>query len=62
MAERDLLFLDDLIPQLAAYNPNTAESQQREFIAQFYRSLNAPSSESATASSAFPLTAQNSWP
>lgn len=45
MAQRDLLFLDDLVPQLAAYNPAALESQQREFIAQLYRTLNAPSSK-----------------
>ena len=45
MAERDLLFLDDLAPHLAAYNPNAPESQQRDFIAQLYRTLNAPTSK-----------------
>ena len=44
MAERDLLFLDDLAPQLAAYNPAAPESHQREFIVQLYHTLNAPSS------------------
>jgi len=44
MAERDLLFLDDLAPYLAAYNPDAPESQQRDFIAQLYRTLNAPTS------------------
>lgn len=44
MAERDLLFLDDLAPHLAAYNPDASESQQREFIEQIYRKLNAPDS------------------
>lgn len=45
MAERDLLFLDDLAPYLAAFNPDGSESQQRDFIAQLYRTLNAPTSE-----------------
>jgi hypothetical protein len=45
MAERDLLFLDDLGPQLEAYTPNTPESQQREFIDQIFSMLNAPSSK-----------------
>lgn len=42
MAERDLLFLDDLTPLLSAYDPSASESQQREYIAQLYRTLNAP--------------------
>lgn len=45
MAERDLLFLDELAPQLADYNPGTPESQQREFIVQLHGKLNAPSSK-----------------
>jgi hypothetical protein len=45
MAERDLLFLDDLSPQLAAYDPNASESQQRDFMEQLYRTLNAPTSK-----------------
>lgn len=45
MAERDLLFLDDIAPHLAAYNPPSSESQQREFIIQLYRTLNAPESK-----------------
>ena len=32
MAERDLLFLDDLAPQLDSYDPHASESQQREFV------------------------------
>lgn len=44
MAERDLLFLDDLAPHLVAYNPNVPEPQQRDFITQLYRKLNEPSS------------------
>jgi hypothetical protein len=45
MAERDLLFLDDLAPHLAAYKPDAPEAQQREFITQLYRTLNAPASK-----------------
>ena len=45
MAERDLLFLDDLAPHLSAFDPSASESQQREFIAQLHRTLNAPSSK-----------------
>lgn len=45
MAERDLLFLDDLAPHLSAYDTCASESQQREFISQLHRTLNAPSSK-----------------
>jgi hypothetical protein len=45
MAERDLLFLDDLAPQLSGYDPSASESQQREFIAQLHRTLNAHTSK-----------------
>lgn len=45
MAERDLLFLDELAPQLTDYNPDTPESQQREFIVQLHGRLNTPSSK-----------------
>lgn len=45
MAERDLLFLDELAPHLAEYNPDAIESQQREFIVQLHGKLNAPSSK-----------------
>lgn len=45
MAERDLLFLDDLAPHLAAYKPDASGAQQREFITQLYRDLNAPTSK-----------------
>lgn len=44
MTERDLLFIDDLSPHLAAYNSDATESQQREFIEQLHRKLNAPES------------------
>jgi adenine-specific DNA-methyltransferase len=45
MAERDLLFLDDLAPHLTVYDPGSSESQQRNFIARLYRALNTPSSK-----------------
>jgi hypothetical protein len=45
MAEHDLLFLDELAPYLAAYNPDAPELQQREFISQLHRTLNAPTSK-----------------
>lgn len=45
MAERDLLFLDELAPLLADYNPDATESQQREFVGQLHGKLNAPSSK-----------------
>jgi adenine-specific DNA-methyltransferase len=42
MAERDLLFLDEVAPHLEAYNPKANESQQREFLTHLYQTLNAP--------------------
>ncbi|MEB3098962.1 Eco57I restriction-modification methylase domain-containing protein [Achromobacter sp. D10] len=45
MAERDLLFIDALVPHLAVYDPNASDSKQRDFIAQLYRSLNEPASK-----------------
>lgn len=45
MAERDLVFLDELAPHLAAYNPDALESQQREFIERLHGKLNAPTSK-----------------
>ena len=45
MAERDLLFLDELSSQLTTYDPDAPESQQRDFIEQLYRRLNAPTSK-----------------
>ncbi|MCK5804930.1 MAG: hypothetical protein KAI66_18985, partial [Lentisphaeria bacterium] len=32
MAERDLLFHDDLAPHLASYDPEASETQQRDFL------------------------------
>lgn len=45
MAERDLLFLDDLVPHLIAYDPAANEAKQRDFLAHLHRTLNAPSSK-----------------
>lgn len=45
MAERDLLFLDELAPYLADYNPDAPELQQHEFISQLHRTLNAPTAK-----------------
>lgn len=45
MAERDLLFIDALVPHLAVYDPAASDSKQRDFIAQLYRSLNEPASK-----------------
>jgi|JUEG02.1.fsa_nt_gi type I restriction-modification system DNA methylase subunit len=45
MSERDLLFLDDIAPYLAAYDPDSSESQQCEFIDQLYHTLNTPTSK-----------------
>lgn len=45
MAERDLLFLDEMAMHLATYIPDASESLQREFILQLHDKLNAPSSK-----------------
>lgn len=45
MAERDLLFLDNLAPHLAAYKSESPQAQQREFTIQLYRTLNESSSK-----------------
>ncbi|HAJ87642.1 Eco57I restriction-modification methylase [Ectopseudomonas chengduensis] len=45
MAERDLLFIDALVPHLAVYDPAASDSKRRDFIAQLYRSLNEPESK-----------------
>jgi hypothetical protein len=42
MAERDLLFLDDLAPHLAAYDPKASDTRQRDFLTHIHRALNAP--------------------
>jgi adenine-specific DNA-methyltransferase len=44
MADRDLLFLDDLASQLTAYEPDASESRQHDFIEQLYGTLNMPTS------------------
>ena len=44
MAERDLLFIEELAPHLAGYNPNTSEAKQRDFLDHFHRTLNAEDS------------------
>ena len=45
MAERDLLFLDDLAPYLDGYDPNANEVQQRDLLDHLCRTLNAPDSK-----------------
>ena len=45
MAERDLLFHDDLAPHLASYDPEASESQQRDFLEHLHHTLNAPESK-----------------
>jgi adenine-specific DNA-methyltransferase len=42
MGERDVLFLDELVPHLDAYERIVGESKQQEFLVGLYRSLNAP--------------------
>ena len=43
MADRDLLFHDLMAPHLAAYDPESSESQQRDFLTHLHQTLNAPS-------------------
>ncbi len=45
MAQRDLLFLDDLVPHLANYDATASEAKQREFLTNVHRTLNAPTSK-----------------
>lgn len=45
MAERDLLFLDELAPHLANYDAKASAEKQREFITNLHRTLNAPASK-----------------
>jgi len=45
MAQRDLLFLDDLAPHLANYDAKASAEKQRDFITNLHRTLNAPSSK-----------------
>ena len=44
MADRDLLFLDDLAPALEPYDPNASEAQQCDFLHHLHRDLNASKS------------------
>ena len=44
MAERDLLFLDEVMPHLAKYDPKSSEQKQADFLGHLYRTLNAPES------------------
>ncbi len=44
MAKRNLLFLDDVAPHLANYDPKTSKQTQAEFLEHLYRTLNAPES------------------
>lgn len=44
MADRDLLFIDDLAPGLAAFDLNASKTKQRDFLVHLHGSLNAPSS------------------
>ena len=44
MAERDLLFLDELEEALAGYDPSAGEAKHVAFLETFYRTLNAPES------------------
>jgi adenine-specific DNA-methyltransferase len=44
MAERNLLFLEDLGVHLDSYNPDASEAKQREFLDQFHSTLNADGS------------------
>ncbi len=45
MAERDLLFLDELSPSLDGYDLESSEPQQREFLKHFIATHNAPSAK-----------------
>ena len=47
MAERDLLFLDDLVPRtwLPMTGHDANESRQRDFMEQLYPTLNSPTSK-----------------
>jgi len=62
MAQRDLLFLDDLAPHLVDYEATTDGAKQREFLANLHRTSTRRRQRSATASSASPPTAQTSLP
>jgi adenine-specific DNA-methyltransferase len=44
MAERDLLFLIDLVAYLDGYDPDSTEAKQRDFLDHFHHTLNAKGS------------------
>jgi hypothetical protein len=44
MAERDLLFLDDLALHLVEYDSTARDAKQSDFLEHLYRTLNAPDS------------------
>ncbi|TGN97213.1 Eco57I restriction-modification methylase domain-containing protein [Burkholderia sp. USMB20] len=44
MAERDILFLEDLASQVSAYDMSAPEAVRHNFILELYRALNAPAS------------------
>jgi adenine-specific DNA-methyltransferase len=48
VAERDLLFIDDLEPLLSGFNHGTNDQKQRERLDQLFRALNAESSKIRT--------------
>jgi hypothetical protein len=41
--ERDLLFHDTVTPHLAAYDPASSESQQRDYLTHLHQTFNSPS-------------------
>jgi hypothetical protein len=45
MAERDLIFLDDVAPHLAAYDPDSGETKKRRLLGHLITTLNAPSAK-----------------
>lgn len=45
MAERDLLFLDQLAPSLASYTPDAPESAQRDFLESFLTTHTPPTAK-----------------
>jgi adenine-specific DNA-methyltransferase len=45
MADRDLLMLDDLGPHLTGFDAEASAANQRDFLASFHRTLNAPDSK-----------------
>jgi hypothetical protein len=45
MAERDLLLIGDLIPQLDRYDPDASATKQHDFLEHFHCALNANGSK-----------------